>query len=184
MITPKFVREDRVVIGPCLLSYVHLFAKYEPKDGGDGKYMANVLIPKSETETINALNQAIEAAKKAGIVSKWGGKLPKKLDMPLRDGNEKDDAVYEDCLFVNAKSNNRVSITDKNNVPIVDEEEVYSGMYAFVSVSFYPYDKNGNRGIACSLNGIKKYKDGERLGGGGSGEADLADIDMEDDDDL
>lgn len=185
MITPT-VKDTKVVFGPCRLSYTHVFTKYAPDgDTDNGKYMTNVLIPKSEKETVKALQQAIEAAKKSGIVSKWGGKEPKNLELPLRDGDtDKDDEVYEDCFFINAKSSTRPGICDKNKNPIVDEEEIYSGVYAYVSVSFYPYDKNGNRGIACGLNNIMKFKDGERLGGRTSAETDFADIDAEDDEDL
>lgn len=184
MIKPK-VTDTKVVFGPCRLSYTHVFNKYNPDgDTADGKYMTNVLIPKGEKETIKALEDAIEAAKKAGIVSKWGGKEPKKLDMPLRDGNEKDDENYEDCLFVNAKSSTRPGIVDKNRVPTVDEEEVYSGVWAIISVSFFAYDKNGNKGVACGLNNIMKFKDDERFGGRVSAESDFADIDAEDDEDL
>lgn len=185
MITPT-VKDTKIVFGPCRLSYTHVFTKYAPDgDTDNGKYMTNVLIPKSEKETVKALQQAIEAAKKSGIVSKWGGKEPKNLELPLRDGDtDKDDEVYEDCFFINAKSSTRPGICDKNKNPIVDEEEIYSGVYAYVSVSFYPYDKNGNRGIACGLNNIMKFKDGERLGGRTSAENDFADIDAEDDDDL
>lgn len=185
MITPT-IKDTKVVFGPCRLSYTHVFNKYAPDgDTDNGKYMTNVLIPKSEKETVKALQQAIEAAKKAGIVSKWGGKEPKNLELPLRDGDtDKDDEVYEDCFFINAKSSTRPGICDKNKNPIVDEEEIYSGVYAYVSVSFYPYDKNGNRGVACGLNNIMKFKDGERLGGRTSAENDFADIDTEDDEDL
>lgn len=185
MITPT-IKDTKVVFGPCRLSYTHVFTKYAPDgDTDNGKYMTNVLIPKSEKQTVKALQQAIEAAKKAGIVSKWGGKEPKNLEMPLRDGDtDKDDEVYEGCYFLNAKSSTRPGICDKNKAPIVDEEEIYSGVYAYVSVSFYPYDKNGNRGVACGLNNIMKFKDGERLGGRTSAENDFADIDAEDDEDL
>ena len=128
----------------------------------------------------------IEAAKKAATVSKWGGKEPKKLDMPLRDGDtdKEDDEVYAGCYFLNAKSTTRPGICDKHKTPIVDEDEIYSGVYAYVSVTFFGYDVSGNRGVACGLNNIMKFKDGERLGGRVSAESDFGDIDCEDDDDL
>lgn len=172
----------QVIFGPCRLSYAHLFEKYTPEGGGDGKYMTNVIIPKGEKKTVEAINQAIEEAKRAGIVGKWGGKEPKKLELPLHDGDDKDDPVYADSYYVNAKSSTRPGVCDKHKVAITDEEEVYSGMWAYVSVSFYAYDVNGNRGIACGLNNVMKYKDDERLGGRTSAEADFADI--EDDEDL
>ena len=52
MITP-IVKENKVVFGPCRLSYTHLFEKCS--FGGDedkGKYMTNILIPKEEKETV------------------------------------------------------------------------------------------------------------------------------------
>lgn len=183
MITPQ-VKENKVIFGPCRLSYTHVFNRYNPDgDQGDGKYMTNVLIPKDEKETIEAINKAIAEAKKQAIVSKWGGKEPKKLDMPLRDGDEKDDENYEGHLFVNAKSNTRPGIVDRKKVPIVDEEEVYSGVWAVVSVTFFGYDKNGNKGVACGLNNIMKFKDDEHFGGRVSAESDFGDVDLGDDDD-
>ncbi|MBQ4533130.1 MAG: DUF2815 family protein [Alistipes sp.] len=186
MITP-IVKDTKVVFGPCRLSYTHVFSKYSPDgDAASGKYMTNVLIPKEEKETIKAIQQAIEAAKKAAVTSKWGGKEPKKLDMPLRDGDtdKEDDDVYSGHFYVNAKSNTRPGVCDKNKSPIMDEDEIYSGVWAIVSVTFFGYDVSGNRGVACGLNNIMKFKDGERLGGRASAETDFADIDMEDDDDL
>jgi hypothetical protein len=186
MITP-IVKDSKVVFGPVRLSYTHLFNKYNPNDDqSDGKYQTNALIPKNEKETVKAIQQAIEAAKKAGIVSKWSGKEPKKLEQPLHDGDtdKEDDDIYLGHYFVNAKSKTRPGIVDRQKAPITDEDEIYSGVYAILSVTFYAYDQNGNRGIACGLNNVMKFKDGEHLGGRASAESDFADLDTEDDDDL
>ncbi|MGM9688187.1 MAG: DUF2815 family protein [Alloprevotella sp.] len=186
MITPK-VSENKVVFGPCRLSYVHVFEKYTQEgDSGDGKYSTAVLIPKEEKETLKAIEQAVEAAKKAAVLSRWGGKVPKKLEMPLRDGDEKENAgeEYRNCFYLNAKSGSRPGVCDRNKVPITDEEEMYSGVWAYVSVVFYGYDVSGNRGVACGLNHLMKFKDDERFGGRSSAEEDFAGIDCEDDDDL
>lgn len=183
MITP-IVNGSKVIFGPCRLSYTHLFTKHNPNgDAADGKYQTNVLIPKSEKKTIEALREAIETAKKQGIVSKWGGKEPKKLALPLNDGDDKDDELYEDTFFVNAKCSTRPGIVDRNKAPIVDEEEIYSGVWAIVSVTFFPYDTNGNRGIACGLNNVMKYKDDEKLGGRVSAQTDFDGVEVGDEDD-
>ena len=188
MITP-IVKETKVVFGPVRLSYTHVFTKYVP-DGGtdkDGKFMTNILIPKSEKATVKAIQEAIEAAKSQGIVSKWNGKEPKKLDMPLHDGDtDKDDEVYAGHFYVNAKSATRPGIVGKDKAPIVDEDEIYSGVWAIMSVTFYAYKANGNTGVACGLNNIMKFKDDERLGGRSSANADFdgVDFDNESDDDL
>lgn len=186
MITP-IVKDTKVVFGPVRLSYTHLFNKYAPDgDTSNGKFMTNALIPKDEKETVKAIQKAIETAKQNGVVSKWSGKEPKKLDLPLRDGDtdKEDDELYADHYYVNAKSSTRPGVVDRNRAPIVDEEDVYSGMWAIISVTFYPYDVNGNRGVACGLNNVMKYKDGDRLGGRVSADTDFAGIDTEDDDDL
>lgn len=183
MIEPKITNETKVVFGPCRLSYTHVFQRYSPDGASEGKFMTNVLIPKSEKKTVKALNEAIEAAKKAAVVAKWGGKEPKKIDLPLHDGDERDDATYEDCFYINAKCSTRPGIVDRKRVPIVDEEEVYSGVWAIVSVTFYGYDVSGNRGIACGLNNIMKFKDDDHLGGRVSAESDFGDIEGIDDDD-
>lgn len=187
MIKPKVIKDTTIVFGPCRLSYTHVFSKYAPEgDTSGGKYMTNVLIPKEERETVAAIEKAIEAAKKTGIVAKWGGKEPKKLELPLRDGEdkEKDYETYKGHFYLNAKCSTRPGICDKHKVPIVDEDEIYSGVWAYVSVTFFAYDVSGKRGVACGLNNIMKFKDGERLGGRASAESDFGDIDCEDDDDL
>lgn len=189
MIEPKIINETKVVFGPCRLSYTHLFDKYTPMSGGEGKYMTNVLISKEDKATIDAIEKAITAAKKAGVVSKWGGREPKKLDTPLRDGNDKDDDLYADHFYINAKSSSRPQVIDSKKQPIMDEDEVYSGMWAVVSVTFYAYDVNGNRGVACGLNNVLKWKDDEHLGGRASAESDFKEVDVsefdnEDDEDL
>lgn len=58
------VTDNRVIFGSCRLSYTHLFAKYDPEGSPEnGKYMTNVLIPKSDKATVDALNRAIDHAK-------------------------------------------------------------------------------------------------------------------------
>ena len=54
---------------------------------------------------------------------------------------------------------------DAHVQPILERSEVYSGVYARVSINFYAFNSNGNKGIACGLGNIQKVKDGEPLGG-------------------
>lgn len=184
MTDPKFLNETRLVIGPCRLCYVHLLEKYS-HEGEDGKYSCTVLIPKSEKNTVEAIQKAMEAAKKNGVTSKWNGKEPRKIKWALGDGDEKDDETFHDHYYLNAKTNDRPGVVDRKKVPIVDAEDVYSGMWAMVSVSFFPYSFSGNNGVGCLLNNVMKWKDDDRLGGGrASAESDFGDIDGEDDDEL
>ncbi len=181
MITPKRT-DTKVVFGPCRLSYCHLFSKYVPEGAANeaGKYAATILIPKTETETVAALNAAIEAAKRNAVSATWKGKEPKNLDICLRDGDEKegDTPEFDGCWYINAKSKTRPNIVDRNLTPITDEEEIYSGVWAIVSIGFYGYDQNGARGIAAGLNNVMKFKDDTPFGGRVSAETDFAGIDI------
>lgn len=180
---PKIVNETKVVFGPVRLSYCHVFNKYNPDgDSADGKYMTCLLIPKGEDKTIKAIETAIENAKRVAVVSKWGGREPKKIDIPLRDGEDKDDETFNGHYYLNAKASTRPGVIDQHGNPIMDEEEIYSGVWCYASVTFYGYDVSGNRGIAVGLNNLKKFKDDDHLGGRVSAERDFEDFD--DDDDL
>ena len=103
------------------------------------------------------------------------------MKLPLRDGDtERDDEVYKNCFFVNANSTTAPQIVDRSVQPILDREEVYSGCYARVSINFYAYNTNGNKGIACGLGNIQKIADGEALGGRTTAKDDFSSIEDED----
>lgn len=127
-------------------------------------------------------NAAVDAAIKEGV-AKFGGKVPPKgaLKLPLRDGDaERDDEAYKGAYFVNANSTTAPQIVDKAVQPILDRAEVYSGCYARVSINFYAFNTNGNKGIACGLGNIQKVRDGEPLSGRTSAADDFA-TDLDDD---
>ena len=171
----------KVVTGKVRLSYAHV---WEPVSINDSKpkYSVSLVIPKSDKETIKKINAAVDAAIEEGI-AKFGGKKPNKaaLKLPLRDGDtERDDEVYKNCFFVNANSTTAPQIVDRSVQPILDREEVYSGCYARVSINFYAYNTNGNKGIACGLGNIQKIADGEPLGGRTSAKDDFSSIEDED----
>lgn len=169
------------VIVPCRFSYLHC---WEPNavNGEDPKYSVSAIIPKSDTETINKIKRAIEQAKKDSV-SKWGGKAPANLKLPLRDGDidRPEDEAYADSYFFNANSRQAPQVVDKNVQPILDQSEVYSGCYGRISVNFYGFNNNGNRGIAAGLGNIQKLRDGESLGGRTNAEDDFDAVDVEED---
>ena len=157
------------------LSYFH---GWEPVsiNGGAEKYSVSVLIPKTDTETVSAINAAIDAAIEEGV-AKFGGKKPNKaaIKLPLRDGDvERDDEAYKGNWFINANSTTAPQIVDRQVKPILDRSEVYSGCYARVSLNFFAFNSNGNKGIACGLGNIQKVRDGEPLGGKSTAADDFA----------
>ena len=180
----------KVITGKVRLSYVHLFNPQVDDDGVE-KYSASILIPKDDKETLRKIKAAIEAAKEIGKTSKWGGKIPANLKLPLRDGDEErpDDEAYAGHYFLNATSRTKPGIAKPIGKgpdgktkfqEITDSTEVYSGCYAKVSINFYPFDKKGNRGVAVGLNNVVKVQDGEFLGGRASVHDEFADVDFDD----
>jgi hypothetical protein len=166
----------KVVTGIVRLSYANV---WEPKsiNGGPEKYSVSIIIPKSDKKTITAIQQAIEAAIEEGK-GKFGGKRPNQnqLKLPLRDGDidRSEDEAYADSFFVNANSLVAPEIVDLDVNPIMTRSEVYSGVYARVSLTFYAFNTNGNKGVACGLGNIQKVRDGEPLGSRSSATDDFA----------
>jgi hypothetical protein len=92
-----------------------------------------------------------------------------------------DDEAYANSYFVNANSPTAPQVVNAQVQPITDHSEVYSGVYGRASISFYAFNSNGNRGIACGLNNLQLIRAGEPLGGKASAEADFATDDDDED---
>lgn len=184
MANQKNFSATKMVI-PCRISFANI---WEPKaiNGGDEKYSVSCLIPKSDKKTLARIQKAVEAAKEDGKSRKWGGKLPPNLKLPLRDGDidRPDDENYEDCFFLNASSKDAPQVVDRKVNPILDPMMVYSGCYCNVSVNFYAFNANGNRGVAAGLGNIQFVRDGERLSGKASADADFDALEDDDEDVL
>ena len=165
---------------PCRISYAHLI----DTDKNDN-YSVSLLIPKSDTKTLTAINKAVEAAivdGKSKLANKDGAINRKTLKLPLRDADEEGNASadYQGNMFFNAKSKRRPQVVDRHKKGIFEAEEIYSGCYCNVMVNFYAFAVEGNRGIAASLGNVQKVKDGDRLGyGGTTAEADFDDFEDE-----
>lgn len=183
----KFINPTKVITGVnTRWSYVNA---WEPKsiNGGAPKYSVSLIIPKSDTKTIEKIQAAIQAAydKGQGKLKGNGKSVPalSVLKTPLRDGDAErpDDEAYADSYFINANSGTAPGIVDADRQPILDHSEVYSGVYGRASINFYAFNSNGNKGIACGLNNLQKIKDGEPLGGKSRAEDDF---DTEEEDDF
>ena len=184
----KFTNPTKVVTGPnTRWSYVNAWEPKVPLGGGTPKYSVSLIIPKSDTKTVQKIKAGIEAAYREGESKLKGNSKScpalETIKTPLRDGDleRPDDEAYANSYFINANGTVKPGIVDTECNPILDHSEVYSGVYGRASINFYAFNSNGNRGIACGLNNLQKIRDGEPLGGHSSPESDFAD---EDDDFL
>lgn len=167
----KIANPTKVITGPqTRWSYANV---WDPKsiNGGTPKYSVSLIIPKTDTKTVEKIKAAIEAAYQEGQSKlKGNGKsVPalSALKTPLRDGDieRPDDPTYANAYFINANSSTAPGIVDADRNPIFERSEVYSGVYGRASINLYVFNSNGNRGIACGLNNLQKIADGEPLGG-------------------
>ena len=182
----KFNNPTKVITGVnTRWSYVNA---WEPKsiNGGAPKYSVSLIIPKSDTKTLEKIQAAIQAAYEEGQSKLKGNgrSVPalSALKTPLRDGDAErpDDEAYANSYFVNANSGTAPGIVDADRNPILERSEVYSGVYGRASINFYAFNSNGNKGIACGLNNLQKIRDGEPLGGKSRAEDAFAEADEED----
>ena len=164
-----------VTTGEVRLSYVHLFQPYAVNPNSSPKYSVTVLVPKSDTATMARINTAVEAAKAKGKDDKWGGVIPPICPTPVHDGDgmrPSDGLPFGDeckghfVFSVSSNPDHQPEVVDANMNPIINQSEVYSGMYGRVNLTAFAYNSNGKKGIGFSLGPVQKLRDGEPLGGG------------------
>lgn len=163
-----------VTTGKVRLSYANLFRPRAAAPGQEEKYSVTILLPKSDVETKQRIDAAIEAAKQKGK-DKWGGIIPPVVQTPIHDGDgvkPSDGMPFgEECkghwvFTASAKIDYPPEVVDAQLNPIINQSEIYSGCYARVNVNFFPYMFGGKKGVGCGLGPVQKIADGEPLGGG------------------
>ena len=177
----------KVVTSKVRFCYVNVFEPTTLNEGDTPKYNICILIPKSDSKTLEAVRNAIEAAKVAGKskIADKNGKVPTTLKTPLRDGDEErsDDPAFEGMMFINANSTRKPTVVDKDLNPIMSQDEFYSGCYGRASIVFYAFNVQ-SKGIAAGLQNLQKLEDGEMLAGGSTAEEDFGGENQWSDDDM
>lgn len=151
-------------------------------------HSGNFILEKGSKDYDSNKAAVISALKAAAVEFKkpenWWESLfendPKQLS--LRKGDRfKNDTTgeiykgYEGNLVIVAKGprggRNRPQIRDRYKKIIEDvnkiNEIVYNGTYCDVIISFYGTDNGGTNRLTCSVEAIRSWQEGERLGGGG-----------------
>lgn len=166
----------KVMTAEVRLSYCHLVEPYANPNtpGAEPKYSVTLLIPKSDTATKADIDNSMKAAYEQGVKDKWNGARPTLKNALIYDGDgmKQDGTPYgpecKGCWVISARSKTKPEVVHVSN-PIVQLEstDIYSGMYARVSINFYAF--NGQqKGVAAGLSNVFKTRDGEPLSGGAS----------------
>ena len=160
-----------VVTGEVRLSYVHLFTPYSV-NGREPAYSVTLLVPKSDTATMQRINAAIQAADQEGLQKKWNGVRPPQLPTPVYDGNgvRPDGTPFgPECaghwvMTASVKpAQGKPDVRDAQLNPILDQTQVYSGVYGHVSFRAFPYFNAGKKGIGFGLRNVQITRGGEPL---------------------
>ncbi|MCC8043874.1 MAG: DUF2815 family protein [Clostridiales bacterium] len=171
----------RVATGEVRLSYAHLNEPYaNPQNPGQKpRYSVTMLIPKTDTATKQGITDAMNASYEYGVENKWKGARPSMKSPLIYDGDgvrpngQPFGPECKGCWVITASTGRKPHVCDINN-PNTEllPQDVYSGMYARVTMSFYN-PAQGNP-VACSLDNVFKTRDGEPLSGGPSAMQDYA----------
>lgn len=156
--------QNKRIIIPCRIAYLNCW-KPSSAFGGD-KYSLVAIISKSDAQTLETIQSAIDYVKEKSV-EKWGGRIPPNWHSPLHDGDldKPDNPVFKDSYFLNAKCRQPPEIIDQNVEPIKNPRDLYSGCYGNISLTFYSYNCGGNKGIGVWLGNIQKVSDGPKLNG-------------------
>ncbi len=155
--------------GKVRASFVNIFQPKAPANGGEPKYSITLLIPKTDTATLNAIYAEIEKAKQEGAQKAFKGAVPPMCKTPLHDGDgfrPSGEAFGEECrghMVITASAKLQPSVVGLDMQPVINPAEVYSGCYVRANINFFAYNTNGNKGIGCGLNAVQKIEDGEPL---------------------
>jgi len=134
-------------------------------DGGKPKYSAALLIPKSDTATIKAINDAVEAAKK----TKWGANVPNLKPTPLRDGldatvNGRAPIASEaDYMVLSSSNHQKPAVVGRDGHVSMEQDLFYAGAIVNARISVYAYNGDMSKGIAFGLEGVQFSRDAARL---------------------
>lgn len=169
----------KVLTGEVRLSYANLTTPRAPQQGGEPKYSVTLLIPKTDAATIANINASIKAAYDDGVSKKWGGAHPtRKQIVHDGDGLRPSGLPFGDeCKghwVLTASTKNKPQVVGIDNLDCeLAPSDIYSGMFARVTINFFAYDTAGSKGVGCGLGNVLKTRDGEALAGGASAASDF-----------
>jgi hypothetical protein len=175
----------RVLTGEVRLSYCNLV---QPRVNGSDpnaapKYSVTLLIPKSDIAVKQNIDASIEAAAADAQGKRWNGVRPPIMPTPVHDGDglrENGTPYGEECKghwVITASSKQKPQVVHQSDISTeLLPQDIYSGMYARVTINFFGYNHTGKKGVGCGLGNIMKTRDGEPLAGGASADEDFAGI--------
>lgn len=178
----------KVLTGEVRLSYVNLVAPRTNTNDPSAtpKYSVTLLIPKQDVAVKQNIDASIEAAAADAQSKIWNGVRPPVLPIPVHDGDGVRDngtpfgPECRGCWVITASSKNKPQVVHQSDINTeLLPQDIYSGMYARVTINFFGYNRAGKRGVGCGLGNVMKTRDGEPLAGNATAAADFAGVGQE-----
>lgn len=184
-------RAQDIKTGLVRASFINtLFEARAQEDGGPKKYGCTLLIPKSDTATLTALEKNVVDA---CVAANWGDEAKVRkmiadglIKVPVLNGDgpqgiskktQTRHPGYEGHFFVRATSGEQFppQVLDERVQKIVtyDPTRFKSGDWGYAVGACFTWDhpKTG-KGVTFGIGAFQKVKDGEALGGSGGVDAD------------
>ena len=135
----------KIKTGKVRFSFCNIWEPKEPIGGGDPKYSVTLLIPKSDTETLGRIKDAMKEARDNFCKRHGDNALPAQPSHTLHDGDgtrpggEPFGPECKGCYVITVSSKQKPVIVDNSKPkpqPITDPAEVYSGCYGRALINF------------------------------------------------
>jgi len=176
---------SKVLTGEVRLSYEHLSTPYANPNqpSAEPKYSTTMLIPKTDAATKAEIDAAIKYVYEQAVANDWKGARPQLRSQLIYDGDglRNDGSKFgPECAghwVITASTKRKPQVVDISNINCeLAPQDIYSGMYARVTLNFFSFNSNGNKGVGCGLGNVMKVRDGEPLAGGASAASDFEGI--------
>ena len=136
----------KIKTGKVRFSFCNIWEPKEPIGGGDPKYSVTLLIPKSDTETLGRIKDAMKEARDNFCKRHGDNALPAQPSHTLHDGDgtrpggEPFGPECKGCYVITVSSKQKPVIVDNSKPkpqPITDPAEGYSGCYGRARINCY-----------------------------------------------
>lgn len=179
------------------VSYQHILEPWSDDPDKDRQYSLQAIFDMGDPKAAAFIKKAKGVVKQIAIEA-FGPNGPKllrsgKLKNPFRSGDDEfpDDETYKNAVFFNAngpfEGKKPPGLYDQHRRDMRKqpnpEEVFFSGVYARAEIKFYPFDREGGKGVACYLFRVQYWGPGKPLGGGRPVEDVFDEIETDDDDD-
>jgi hypothetical protein len=155
-----------------ILSFPVLFTPRPRGPGGEPSYQCSLLFDQAAQR--DPKFAALRVAVRETIEGKWGASKAQDkaflntLRSPFRPCSEKPYKGYDipGGIYISPWTKSKPGLIDARRNEIMVPEDIWPGQMARATVTAFPYDTQGNRGVSFALNNLQICRtDGERLDG-------------------